>query len=240
MSHDQPNTHDESPQSASSPNGQTVQGNQTYSDQQSQPVQQTPQQEPHNSANPQHGQHHGQHNQQRRQASRNQDIRNAQWLTLSRDEEILWWGHPSLVPHIPVIAASLLAAVVGIASMFMFYDMVGYKGLIFVPLGLVGAAIDYIKIITTFYVVTSDKVVCKKGVIRRDTIEMRYENIEHVNARQTILERIIGFGDIDLATAGTGENEATLDNVRQPRQVTQTINQQKDNAYNQLAHKQLN
>lgn len=164
--------------------------------------------------------------------STEQDIHNAGWLTLSRDEQILWWGHPSLIPHMPVIFTSILAVIFGIAATFAL-DF-GYTPLLLVPAGIIGAVSDYLRVITTFYVVTDDKVVKKVGVIRRDTLEVRYENIEHCRAMQNIGERLLSYGDIELATAGTGLAEVILDDVREPRRVTNLINQKKDDAYNSL------
>lgn len=168
--------------------------------------------------------------------SSGQDIRNAQWLVLSRDESILWWGQPSYIPHLPFMLVGVLTVVLGPILMYQFPDMVGNLGLLAIPAGIIVFVVEYLKVITKFYVVTDDKVIRKRGIIRRDTIELRYENVEHVNALQSVFERLLGFGDISLASAGTSYNEVYLDNVREPRTVAQEITQQKDNAYRNLRH----
>jgi len=106
-----------------------------------------------------------------------------------------------------------------------------------VVFGLVLTVFEYMKVISTFYVITDDKIVRKIGIIRRDAIGIRYENIEHSRALQNIAERLVGFGDIEISTAGTSSSEAYLDNIREPRNVAELINQNKDDAFNAMRYR---
>ena len=55
---------------------------------------------------------------------------------------------------------------------------------------------------TTEIAVTDRRIIFKKGFIRRHTIEMNMDKVESVDVDQSILGRILGYGDI--LVRGTG------------------------------------
>ncbi|HUE18345.1 MAG TPA: PH domain-containing protein [Stellaceae bacterium] len=55
---------------------------------------------------------------------------------------------------------------------------------------------------TTEIAVTNRRIIFKKGFIRRHTIEMNMDKVESVDVDQSILGRILGYGDI--LVRGTG------------------------------------
>jgi membrane protein YdbS with pleckstrin-like domain len=166
----------------------------------------------------------------------NREVLDKPWMVLAREENILWWGQPSFIPNLPTLLVSTLVVLASIAvPVFVSGEMAVYA-LVGVPLGLGMGIYQYLTITSRYYVITDDKVVRKFGIIRRETIEVRYENIEYVNAKQNIIERLFSFGDISIASAGTDIAETYLDDVRTPQKVSRLITQQKDNAYNALSN----
>ena len=69
---------------------------------------------------------------------------------------------------------------------------------------------------TSEFAVTSQRVVIKTGLIARDTLEMNLQKIESVGVDQSLLGRIMGYGDITIiGTGGTREQfRAIADPVR--------------------------
>ena len=60
--------------------------------------------------------------------------------------------------------------------------------------------------LTDEFAVTNQRVIAKAGVISRRTIEMNLDKIESVNVKQTILGRILGYGNVTvIGTGGTSE-----------------------------------
>jgi len=57
---------------------------------------------------------------------------------------------------------------------------------------------------TTEIAVTSRRVMIKKGLIRRITMEMNHGRIESYNVDQSILGRIFGYGTLVVNGTGTG------------------------------------
>ena len=67
---------------------------------------------------------------------------------------------------------------------------------------------------TSEFAITNKRVVIKTGLISRKTIEMNLQKIESVNVDQSILGRILGYGDLHLI--GTGGTRETFRKIRKP------------------------
>jgi uncharacterized membrane protein YdbT with pleckstrin-like domain len=69
--------------------------------------------------------------------------------------------------------------------------------------------------------VTDHRLIYKTGIIRRRTLEMNLDQIESVEVEQSILGRVLGYGDI--AVHGTGEGTETIRVVADPLTVRSAI-----------------
>ncbi|MFV1971860.1 MAG: PH domain-containing protein [Acidimicrobiia bacterium] len=56
---------------------------------------------------------------------------------------------------------------------------------------------------TSLYVLTSERLMTRRGLISKSGIEIPLENITNVNFAQTVFERVIGAGDLLVESAGT-------------------------------------
>jgi uncharacterized membrane protein YdbT with pleckstrin-like domain len=56
---------------------------------------------------------------------------------------------------------------------------------------------------TSLYVLTTERLMTRRGLISKSGIEIPLENITNVNFAQTVFERIIGAGDLLVESAGT-------------------------------------
>jgi uncharacterized membrane protein YdbT with pleckstrin-like domain len=57
---------------------------------------------------------------------------------------------------------------------------------------------------TTEIEVTDRRVILKQGFIRRETVEMHMDKVESVDVGQSILGRIVGYGDVTIRGVGVG------------------------------------
>ena len=71
-----------------------------------------------------------------------------------------------------------------------------------VGIGLVLLAIAWIRHSTTEVAVTTHRVIDKRGLIRRDTVELNIQKIESVQVLQGLLGRTFNFGTIVVAGGG--------------------------------------
>jgi uncharacterized membrane protein YdbT with pleckstrin-like domain len=79
--------------------------------------------------------------------------------------------------------------------------------------------------VTTNFVVTSDRVVWREGVLSKRGTEIPLERINTVFFNQSIFERMIGAGDLGIESAGTQGLE-TFEDVRKPSLVQNEIYRQ--------------
>jgi uncharacterized membrane protein YdbT with pleckstrin-like domain len=57
---------------------------------------------------------------------------------------------------------------------------------------------------------------------------IRYEDVRSVETRQSILDRLLNIGSIDVGTASTGYVEVTLLGVANPLEIQEMIQQERD------------
>jgi len=69
--------------------------------------------------------------------------------------------------------------------------------------------------------VTDRRVIYKRGLIRRQTNEMNMDKVESVQIDQSVLGRILDYGDVKLL--GTGEGFETLRTIANPIELRNSI-----------------
>jgi uncharacterized membrane protein YdbT with pleckstrin-like domain len=74
---------------------------------------------------------------------------------------------------------------------------------------------------TTEIAVTARRVIYKVGFVRRRTIEMNMDKVESVDVDQSILGRMLDYGDI--LVRGTGAGIEPLHNIAAPLQFRNAI-----------------
>ena len=77
----------------------------------------------------------------------------------------------------------------------------------------------------TYFVVTSERVIYRTGVLSRRGVEIPLERINNINFNQGIFERFLGTGDLEIESAGE-EGQSTFENVWHPDGVQQELYRQ--------------
>jgi membrane protein YdbS with pleckstrin-like domain len=77
----------------------------------------------------------------------------------------------------------------------------------------------------THFVVTSDRVIYRTGVLSKHGVEIPMERINNINFHQGMFERIIGAGDLDIESAGR-DGQSHFDDVWHPDGVQQELYRQ--------------
>lgn len=83
--------------------------------------------------------------------------------------------------------------------------------------------VELVKWRTTYFVVTTDRVIYRQGVVARSGVEIPLERISNVNFKQSILERLLGVGDI-LVQSGGEDGEQTFSDISRPDDVQNIVN----------------
>jgi uncharacterized membrane protein YdbT with pleckstrin-like domain len=83
----------------------------------------------------------------------------------------------------------------------------------------------YVNWTFTHFVITTDRVIFRTGVISKHGVEIPLERINNINFNQRIFERVIGAGDLAIESAGK-DGQSRFSDVRHPDGVQQEIYRQ--------------
>ena len=83
----------------------------------------------------------------------------------------------------------------------------------------------YLRWVNSYFVVTSDRVIHRQGIIGKYSMEIPLEAVNDVRFNQTVFERLIGGGDLIIESAGEAGRQAFSD-IRHPEKVQRTIYEQ--------------
>ena len=137
---------------------------------------------------------------------------------LQPGEKVLYSTNEHWMFFLPAIAAWVVVAV-----FLVLWRLVASDGLEWVCLalaGMAGLAALYFTATAWFHRwttetdVTNLRVVHKTGFIRRRTFEMSLDKVESVDVNQSILGRLLNYGDLTIQ--GVGEGTETISTVTSP------------------------
>ncbi|HEV2167147.1 MAG TPA: PH domain-containing protein [Thermoplasmata archaeon] len=69
-------------------------------------------------------------------------------------------------------------------------------------LGLLWLLVRYLRWITTVYAVTTSRVIVQRGILSRDLDEIPVTQVRGVDVRQSVIQRLLGYGTIRLSSEG--------------------------------------
>ncbi len=148
---------------------------------------------------------------------------------LTDDEEVLREFHAHWRVLLPPIGIALgLVVVASLVTAFAGTTMVGAVTLptvAWVVAVVVGIAVFVRPAITWWYtrhILTTERIIVRHGVVSRSGVEIPLENINNVHFNQSLVERMLGYGDVLLESAGaTGQSR--LADIPDPEQFQSQI-----------------
>jgi uncharacterized membrane protein YdbT with pleckstrin-like domain len=161
-----------------------------------------------------------------------ESVENADWMHLSDDEEVLWTGRPSLHTILVAVVGGLLIAVAGVVFTNLLRraiagqnipSLLGYLPLVLTVAGIAWAVLAYLNWLRLLYVITSSEIYVKYGLVSRDVTQIRLSRIQNTTFEQSILQRLLGYGDVRIYTAGSGTDDLMFDDVPDPEAVTKLL-----------------
>lgn len=87
---------------------------------------------------------------------------------------------------------------------------------------LVYLGVSYARWATTYFVLTSERLITRQGLVSKRGVEIPLDRINNVNFSQRLFERMIQAGDLLIESAGV-EGQSHLTNVRKPDAVQNAI-----------------
>jgi membrane protein YdbS with pleckstrin-like domain len=90
---------------------------------------------------------------------------------------------------------------------------------------LLWVGVMYLRWVTTNFVITTDRLIYRHGVLSKHGIEIPLERVNTVFFSQRIIERVLGSGDLVIESAGEMGRQ-NFSNVRKPSAVQNEIYKQ--------------
>jgi len=132
-------------------------------------------------------------------------------------------------PHwIALVGPTVVAVLVVVAETLLFanFDPPAVVGWLVVAAGvtlfLAFPVRSFLAWVTSHFVVTTDRVIHRSGWLAKRSMEMPLERINDVRFEQSLLERMVGAGDLRVESGGEyGQNH--FSDIRKPEEVQKLI-----------------
>jgi len=147
---------------------------------------------------------------------------------LNHEEELVLDLRPHWIYLAGATALLVVAVVVGLLVPFVWKPSGGpgkaadIAALVLLVLALGYFASRYSRWTTTMFVLTSDRILTRRGVLSKQGTEIPLDRINTVFFHQSVFERLVGAGDLSVESAGERGTESFTD-IRKPAVVQREI-----------------
>ena len=166
-----------------------------------------------------------------------------EWATLTEGEQVVWTGGPSgaqlarsLLWSVVFVVAGLVVASLGPAqlsgpALAAYGDVrriLTVAGFVIALLGLLLGLLAYLRYESVEYLVTTEELYVKRGFLSRSVRNLRLDRVQDSGFTQSAGQRLLGYGDVHVSTAGGSGVELTFENVPDPAVVNGIVTEQLD------------
>jgi uncharacterized membrane protein YdbT with pleckstrin-like domain len=153
-------------------------------------------------------------------------------MHLLEGEQVLWQGRPSwrsnLSHFIVWVPIALLPAIIAGALTAKDQDTgLSYPTWIAISIILVilVVGLDAIRRYATYYVVTNERLVVRRGILTRREQTARFDRIQNVSITQSLMDRLLKVGAVSFDTAGTDERSSdfTFQGISEPESLVRIV-----------------
>ena len=131
-----------------------------------------------------------------------------------------WWFFAG-----PLAALILTIAVTAAVSVFDLPDWLWFAVLALTALNLLWLLARLAKWATTNFVVTTDRLIYRSGVVAKKGLEIPLERVNNIHFNQSVFERLLRSGDL-LIESGGERGQQAFSNIRRPANVQNEIYRQ--------------
>jgi uncharacterized membrane protein YdbT with pleckstrin-like domain len=143
-------------------------------------------------------------------------------VDLHPGEEIVFEGHPSWRSILGFyIKGLLVAAAAGVIAWLA--KSVGLGIGIGVGVYVLVILAGLVKRASTSYVVTTQRLHIRRGLLSRHVQQTRIDRVQNVNTNQSLLERVLRVGTVDFDTAGTEDSDFSFQGIASPHRVVAAV-----------------
>lgn len=146
-----------------------------------------------------------------------------------------WWNYARwfalffvVIPVTLIVVARFLPPLLGMSGDLTSYlPFVVLLLLVFYLVPPLWAHLDRLALELRVY---DDRLVLERGILSKETKELFVEDIRSIDTRQGVIQRIVGTGDLMVASSGTDQYEYVVEGIPDPDGVKQLIVAQRQGA----------
>ena len=168
-----------------------------------------------------------------RRAAGDADEQGGSFPGIGRDEQTLRTVHPAMFRRHPfrflfyallVLGGAVGAAVAGSGNQWPL-TMVGVAVAV---VGLLLLAVWWIQVLNITLTLTTRRTILRRGIVSKDTSEVRHDDVRNLQIQQSFLERLLGVGDVAISSAGQDDLEIHVKGVPRPEQILELVREHQD------------
>jgi len=76
---------------------------------------------------------------------------------------------------------------------------------------------------STTLTITDSRSIYRQGIIHRDSSEVQHDDVRNIKIDQSLLQRILRFGDVAISSSGQDEMEIVALRIANPERIVKTI-----------------
>ncbi|MDM8560406.1 PH domain-containing protein [Candidatus Parabeggiatoa sp. HSG14] len=160
-------------------------------------------------------------------------------------EEVLYCSTPAMFRNRPFLFISCLIMVflpllAAIGTLTMPTGVVLLFSVFLVSIGGMVLFFWWLKVVNTQLAVTNERVTFRTGILSKNIREIFLSDIRSVQISQTLLQRILGTGWVEIASAASSEAEITIDGIPQAYEVKRIIDENRRQLRNEKEIRETN
>lgn len=143
--------------------------------------------------------------------------------SLHPSEELVLHLHPHwwyIAKSVMMVAVAVVFGIIVLSAGWP--DWVKVASALLVVGTLVFFAERYVRWVTTHFALTSDRVIYRSGVIAKTGVEIPLESINAIHFEQSLVERLLGLGDLKVDSASVA-GYSVFDDIAHPDKVQNEI-----------------
>ena len=152
------------------------------------------------------------------------------WFHISDDDDVVWESRPHPITMGAGLPVGVVLALLGLVlAGWTAGDGVGVLTIVGVLVALGGAGLAFARYLVwtnTRYVITTSELYKKYGVVSRDVTQFRLDRVQNTSLSQGVIGRALGYGDLTVYTAGSGDPELTFERVPSPERASSLLSDQ--------------
>jgi uncharacterized membrane protein YdbT with pleckstrin-like domain len=143
-------------------------------------------------------------------------------MDLEPGERLIFEGHPSWRSILGFYLKGLVVVAIGAAIAYFAADtgLAVTVGLVLLAIVLVAG---YVKRLFTTYTITDHRLHIRRGIIARAEQQTLINRVQNVNTHQSVLQRMLMFGDVNFDTAAGDDFDFQFAGVAKPHDVVDAV-----------------